>query len=468
MKEKVWTVRALIEAVNSLFDQGFSNLCVEGEVTNVSRSARGHLYFSLKEEGAQVDCVMWASLARRLRFETEDGLAVLATGSLTIYPARGRFQMVLTALEPQGLGALQLAFEQVKRRLAAEGLFDEDRKQPVPAVPQRVGIVTSATGAALRDMVKVLRRHPNIEVVVAAAQVQGDGAAAEIANALRSLAASGLVDVVIVGRGGGSLEDLWAFNEEELVRAISDCEVPVISGVGHETDFTLADLVADERAATPTHAAELLVASIENQERRLAEAGYRLGRDLSRHLQTARGRFAALAGSAGLARLPVRVRLVRARLDAADRLPALLRRLAERTRYRVDRAAEALLRFPPQVAAGGYRRVLESRKHLLASLLGARLKSAGAELEARERALQHLSPVRVLERGYSITTIEGMGESLRSADGVAAGATLHTTLAHGDLRSLVVRADRAKLLKPDRRRRVADDQPSLFDDGSDS
>ncbi len=468
MKDVVWSVRGLLEAVNGLLDQGFSNVRVEGEVSNVSRSARGHVYFSLKEEGAQVDCVMWASAARRLRFEAEDGLAVLATGSLTIYAARGRFQMVLSALEPQGVGALQLAFEQVKKRLAAEGLFDEDRRRPLPSLPQRVGIVTSATGAALRDMVKVLRRHPNIEVVVAAAQVQGDGAAAQISHALRSLAASGRVDVVIVGRGGGSLEDLWAFNEEELVRAIADCEVPVISGVGHETDFTLADLAADVRAATPTQAAELLVARLEAQERRIVEAGRRLDRDLSRHLRTARARFTALVGSAGLARLPAQVRLARSRLEAADRLPMLLRGLEQRTRSRLERAAAALQRFPSRVAAGGHRRLLDSHSHLLASLLGARLKSAGAELDARERALQHLSPRRVLERGYSITTLEGCSEPLRRPEAAAAGVTLHTTLARGELRSLVIRGRAAKTRNSGRRCRDTADQPSLFEDGGES
>lgn len=465
MKQPVWTVKELIEEVNSLLDQGFSDLRVEGEITNVSRSSRGHLYFSLKEDGAQLDCVMWATTARRLRFEAEDGLAVLATGGLTVYPARGRFQMVLTALEPQGLGALQLAFEQVKRRLGAEGLFDESRKRQIPAAPQRIGIVTSATGAALRDMLKVLRRHRHIEVIVAAAQVQGDGAAADIAHALRTIVDADLVDVVIVARGGGSLEDLWAFNEEELVRAIAECPLPVICGVGHETDFTLADMVADERAATPTHAAELLVARLEGQERRLHEAVRRLERDLKRHLQMARGRLAGLAGSAGLARLPARVRMLRSRIEAADRLPVMLRNLTARTRHRVDRATTALLRFPPQVAAGGHRRVLDSHTHLLASLLAARLRRASADLEARERALQHLSPTRVLERGYSITTLEGCTAPLRSPDGVAAGATLTTTLARGMVRSLVIGDGRTTGRRPGRRGSV--DQPSLFDDGGD-
>ncbi|MGD8440666.1 MAG: exodeoxyribonuclease VII large subunit, partial [Holophagae bacterium] len=211
MADRVFTPSSLIADVNSLLDQGYSGVDVEGEVTNASSSARGHIYFTLKDDRAQLDCVMWASRARGLRFELEDGLAVKARGSLTIYPQRGRFQLVVSAVEPQGIGALQLAFEQLKRKLDAEGLFAEERKRPMPALPQRVGIVTSATGAALQDMLKVLRRVAHLEVVVAPTVVQGDGAAAGIADALTRLAASGLVDVVIVGRGGGSLEDLWAF-----------------------------------------------------------------------------------------------------------------------------------------------------------------------------------------------------------------------------------------------------------------
>ena len=233
MSGRTWTVSGLIRAVNEVLEQGFSGVRVEGEVTNLKPSGRGHLYFSLKDEAASLDCVMWASRASRLGFEVEDGLAVVTTGSLTVYPQRGRFQLVVDELEPLGLGALQLAFEQLKRRLDAEGLFALERKRPLPALPSRVGIVTSLSGAALHDMLRVLRRFPNLEVIVAPAAVQGSGAAAEIAGAIGRLSRSGLVDVVIVGRGGGSLEDLWAFNEEPVARAIAASPVPVISGVGH-------------------------------------------------------------------------------------------------------------------------------------------------------------------------------------------------------------------------------------------
>jgi exodeoxyribonuclease VII large subunit len=216
VKDRVYSVAALITEVNALLGQGFSGVRVEGEVTNASTSGRGHIYFTLKDEAAALDCVMWASKAQRLRFRLDDGLAVLALGSLTIYPQRGRFQLVVDDVQPQGVGALQLAFEQLKKKLEGEGLFAAERKRPLPALPNRVGIVTSATGAALQDMLKVLRRFPHIEIVVAPATVQGDGAAKEIARAIKRLVDSKRVNVIIVGRGGGSLEDLWAFNEEEV------------------------------------------------------------------------------------------------------------------------------------------------------------------------------------------------------------------------------------------------------------
>jgi exodeoxyribonuclease VII large subunit len=356
VSDRVYSVAALIAEVNILLDQGFSGVRVEGEVTNASTSARGHIYFSLKDESAALDCVMWGSRARRIRFQVEDGLAVLALGSLTVYPQRGRFQMVVEDLQPQGVGALQLAFEQLKKKLEAEGLFAAERKKPMPMLPNRVGIVTSATGAALQDMLKVLRRFPHLEIFVAPAMVQGEGAAREIATAIRRLTDSGRVNVVIVGRGGGSLEDLWAFNEEEVARAIARSPVPVISGVGHEVDFTIADFVADIRATTPTQAAELVVTRLEDQERRLYDARARLLRDLDRQLQLARTRLAGLEGSSGLARVPQRVRLLRERLHRAARLSPALRRVVVSARSRLDLATRALHRLPARVAAGGHRR----------------------------------------------------------------------------------------------------------------
>jgi len=465
MRDRVWTVAALISEVNALLESGFSGISVEGEVTGVSQSARGHLYFSLKDGEAQLDCVAWASAARKLRFDLEDGLAVEAKGSLTVYRARGRFQLVVTKIEPQGMGALQLAFEQMKRRLEAEGLFAVDRKRPLPAVPQRIGIVTSASGAALRDMLKVLRRHPNIEVVVAPATVQGKGAAEEVASALVRLGASNLVDVVIVGRGGGSLEDLWAFNEEQVARAIATCPVPVVSGIGHEVDFTISDFTADIRAATPTHAAEILVAQLEESEGRVEDARARLGWELRRHLQDARARLAAARGSAGLARVPHRVEVAKLRLAAADRLPILLEELSRTAGHRLLRAEAALRRLPGLIAAGGHRRLMDSRTEQLATLIRGHVDQARTAVVSRERALQHLSPRRVLERGYSITTLDGRTDPLKDAGRLRGGEALVTTLAEGTVRSLVVKRRDDAGSTGRRSSTGPSKQGSLFDDG---
>ena len=402
MKDRVFSPSALIAEVNSLLEQGFSGIFVEGEITNASTSVRGHLYFTLKDDRANLDCVMWASRANRLKFDLEDGLAVRARGSLTIYRQRGRFQLVVEALEPQGIGALQLAFEQLKKRLDAEGLFAPERKRSMPALPNRLGIVTSATGAALQDMLKVLRRVPNLDVVVAPTAVQGDGAADEIADAIDRLGSSGLVEVIIVGRGGGSLEDLWAFNEETVARAIAACPVPVISGVGHEVDFTIADFVADMRAATPTQAAELVASRLEEQDRRLESALAGLNRDLRRHLALARTRLDGLEGSRGLARVPQRLAGLRDRLDRTRRLGPALRRMTDRVRARLARAEAVLGRIPARVAAGGHRRLLASRREQMAQLIRARIQRSAGELAAKRRTLENLSPRRVLERGYSI------------------------------------------------------------------
>jgi exodeoxyribonuclease VII large subunit len=460
MNDRLYSVGALIAEVNSLLEQGYSGVRVEGEVTNVSASGRGHLYFTLKDEAAALDCVMWSSRARRLKFELEDGLAVEALGSLTIYPQRGRFQLVVEDLQPQGVGALQLAFEQLKRKLEAEGLFAAERKRPLPPLPNRVGIVTSATGAALQDMLNVLRRFHHIQVVVAPARVQGEGAAVEIAAALERLWRSEKVNVIIVARGGGSLEDLWAFNEEGVARAIAASPLPVISGVGHEVDFTIADFVADVRATTPTQAAELVVARLEDQARRLDDIRELLVRDLRRRLQLSSSHLAGLEGSSGLARVPQRVRLERERLRRALRLDVALKRLAASSRSRLDLAAGGLRRFPAMVAAGGHRRLVDSRRQQLEQLTTSRLGRWRARTEAGERALNHLGPSRVLERGYSITTIEGSTVPLRDPSSVRSGQLLVSRLARGELRSVA----RATTKKPVAAQEgSADSQPSLFD-----
>jgi len=330
-------------------------------------------------------------------------------------------------------------------------------------LPNRLGIVTSATGAALQDMLKVLRRVPNLDVVVAPTAVQGDGAAGEIADAIDRLGSSGLVEVIIVGRGGGSLEDLWAFNEEAVARAIAACPVPVISGVGHEVDFTIADFVADMRAATPTQAAELVASRLEEQDRRLESALAGLNRDLRRHLALARTRLDGLEGSRGLARVPQRLASLRDRLDHTRRLGPALRRMTDRVRARLARAEAVLGRIPARVAAGGHRRLLASRREQMAQLIRARIQRSAGELAAKRRTLENLSPRRVLERGYSITTVKGGQRPLKDPAEVRTGQILLTRLAGGEIRSLV--ADRPPRRRPTKA--PSENQPSLFGDSTD-
>src|SRR6476646_9926505 len=259
---RVVTVSELTNAIRDLLETGFGDIWVEGELSNCRLWNTGHLYFTLKDGSAQIRGVIFRTALRYLKFKPADGLRVVARGKISVYEPKGEYQIVCEHLEPQGFGALQLAFEQLKKRLQGEGLFDAARKRPLPSLPRKIGIVTSLDGAAVRDIIKVLRRrYPNAQIVIRPARVQGEGAALDIARGLRAITRVRGVDVVIVGRGGGSIEDLWAFNEEVVARAIANCPVPVISAVGHETDTTIADFVADRRAPTPSAAAEIVVAA---------------------------------------------------------------------------------------------------------------------------------------------------------------------------------------------------------------
>jgi exodeoxyribonuclease VII large subunit len=259
-ERRVYTVSELTASIKTTLEEGFPMMWVEGEISNLRTPGSGHAYFTLKDEGAQISAVLFRGRGRRVRFELEDGMQVLAFGGLDVYAARGQYQLVVEMMEPKGLGALQLAFEQLKRKLEAEGLFEEARKRPLPAFPRVIGIVTSPTGAAIRDMLNIIgRRFADLHILITPVRVQGDEAPGEIVQALVHLQEIANLDVIIVGRGGGSIEDLWAFNDERVARALAACRVPVISAVGHETDFTIADFVADLRAPTPSGAAELVV-----------------------------------------------------------------------------------------------------------------------------------------------------------------------------------------------------------------
>jgi exodeoxyribonuclease VII large subunit len=414
----VLTVSQLTERLRGLVEERFPAVWVEGEISNFRVYGSGHAYFTLKDESAQLRAVLFRTRTRRLRFEPADGQTVLAFGSLEVYPQRGEYQLVVELLEPRGLGALQLAFEQLKTRLAAEGLFDAARKRPLPRFPRTIGIATSPDGAALRDILKILgRRFAGLRIVIAPCRVQGEGAAAEIARAVADLNALGDVDVVIVGRGGGSLEDLWAFNEEVLARAIAASKAPVVSAVGHEVDFTIADFTADLRAATPSAAAELVVREkqalldlLGSLEERLQRAVTRPLRDLTRRVDDVRARLGA-AGRAAHRRGAHRAQLLAARLRAAGPVARL-----STGRHRLERLAADL--------RGRLQGRLRESRH--------RLGRAVARLDS-------LSPLAVLGRGYSLTRAAD-GRIVRAAGQVRAGDPVSVLLGEGSLDCRIERA----------------------------
>jgi exodeoxyribonuclease VII large subunit len=412
---RVFKVSELTRLIRATLEQAFGEVWIEGELSNVRRPASGHCYFTVKDASAQISAVLFRGNQRGLAFRPADGLQVRVFGELTVYDRGGNYQVIVRRMEQWGKGALQAQFEKLKESLRAEGLFDASRKRPLPLLPRRVGVVTSPTGAAIRDILNVIgRRFPNLHVLVAPARVQGDGAAAEIAAAVDLLNARSDVEVMIVGRGGGSLEDLWCFNEEPVARAIARSRIPVVSAVGHEIDFTISDFVADVRAPTPSAAAELVVDRKDAFEERLA----RLDRDMQRLLRQAsadaRARVRAVRASyvfrepGNLAR-QYRERLVALRLRAAHGLEAALRA----GRQRVD---EAQLR--------------------LGHGMQARRDGAAQALRRLQTHLEALSPLAVLARGYSVTR-DAQGRVIRRASEASEGDVLETILVEGRLRSVV-------------------------------
>ena len=459
MTPRVWAVGELVREVNATLSGAFGEVWVQGELSGVKVAGSGHRYFQLKDADGTLSCAMWAARADRLRFKLVDGLAVLLRATLEVYAQRGSLQLIVVEVTPQGVGELQLAFDQLKAKLQAEGLFAAERKRPLPALPQRIGLVTSPSGAAVRDVLKVLSRWEHLAVLLDPVRVQGKGAEGEIARAIRYLGRSDLVDVVLVVRGGGSLEDLWAFNEEMVARAIAACPVPVISGVGHEVDFTIADFVADVRAATPTQAAEIVVQRLEAQQRRVDTADDGLRGEIGLRLERVRARLEraaaqrrtfplrvereglrlkALAAHVSGRRLRQLVAGAAQRVPTAQRLRQALRALAAGRRQAFAGAFDRLKDLLHRLETPRFRRRVEIASAVAVERLQARLPRARLMLEARERTLEALSPRRVLERGYSITTREGESAPLRDAAAVAAGERLRTQLALGSVRSLAL------------------------------
>jgi exodeoxyribonuclease VII large subunit len=437
----VLTVSELTARIRALIETAIGDVWVEGELSNCKVWNTGHLYFTLKDSGAQLKGIMFRSALRGLRFKPEDGLRVVARGRISVYEPKGEYQVVCEHMEPHGVGALQLAFEQLKKRLQAEGMFDAARKRALPALPRTIGLVTSIDGAALRDILKVLgRRYPNLHIVIRPSRVQGEGAAADIAAGLAAIAEVPGVDVIIVGRGGGSIEDLWAFNEEVVARAIARSPVPVISAVGHEVDFTIADFAADVRAPTPSAAAEIVVARKEEFTARIDRLAERLASGTRSRLERLRARVHRVATRPGLAGWPARLALKGRhaselahdlrRLALADASKKLRRhqnlRLRLETvdlRRRLGAIAASLARAATRLRAAGVRVLHE----------------AETRLGANAARLDGLSPVAVLGRGYAVCWNVAKTVIVRDAASVSVGEQVRVTLNRGELECTVDR-----------------------------
>jgi exodeoxyribonuclease VII large subunit len=431
----VLSVTALTVAIRDHLESEFFSVWVEGELSNCKVWNTGHLYFTLKDDRSQLKGFMFRTQLRYLKFKPVDGLHVIARGRVSVYEPKGEYQITCEHLEPKGLGALQLAYEQLRKTLQAEGLFEQSRKRPLPALPRKIGIVTSLDGAAIRDMLKVLgRRYRHAHIVIRSTRVQGEGSAADIAQAIRAIGRVLHVDVVIVGRGGGSIEDLWAFNEEPVARAIVHCPVPVISAVGHESDVTIADFVADRRAPTPSAAAEIVVASRDEFCQRIDHVANRLDAAMRGRIQALSRRVHVLGSRPALAGFPTRLALrsrdvselthrlnrgMRTRLSGRERILVLLRRQLES--------------FDLGRRLAGFRTRLATADGKLRTAIVRRNDRAQARLRERVGRLESLSPLAVLGRGYAVAWNSDRTRALRRADEVNTGDRIRVTLASGEL-----------------------------------
>jgi exodeoxyribonuclease VII large subunit len=422
----VYTVSEIAGAVRRTLEAGYGRVRVRGEISNMRLTPSGHRYFVLKDESAQLKAVFFRGDALSLRFTLSDGLEVEAIGEITVYETRGELQLVVRRLAPSGIGALLMSLEALKKRLGAEGLFDPERKRALPQYPRAIGVVTSPTGAAIRDILKVLtRRWPVADVVLHPVPVQGEGAAGEIARALHRMNRWGRVDVIIVGRGGGSLEDLWAFNEEQVVRAVAASGIPVISAVGHETDVTLCDLAADVRAPTPSAAAEMVAPNVRDLMRRMRTLELLLDRRIAEAVSRRRAVLVRLARAYGFRR-PERFLERRAEEidDAAQRLGRGMEKRLAGSRRRVEEPAQRLDFFHPQSRLERARERLERADLRLVSTARGDLRRRRERLVPLSRALRALDPAQVLRRGYCLARDPRTGRLVLRAAGLDVGAPL--------------------------------------------
>ena len=445
-ERRIWSVRELVAAVRTHLEREYSDCWVEGEISNLRIHDSGHIYFTLKEESAQLKAVMFRSSARLLRFRPENGLRVTVRGRITVYEDKGELQISAEFMEPQGAGALQLAFEQLKAKLAAEGLFEASGKKPIPALPRRIGVITSPQGAALRDILNILaRRHHSANVLIYPAQVQGEAAAGEVIVGLRwfeqNVRRANGVEVIIIARGGGSAEDLAAFNDEKLARAVAAAEIPVISAIGHETDFTILDFVADLRAPTPSAAAELVIRSRQEIEAQAEDLERRLERALRYRLLMARQNLTELAQHGAFGGVMEAIHRGQQRLDERRfRLEKAERHSLERCRRRLDAVSAAVRHYDARQRLALVRQRLEAQTTSLAAATRARLLASQVALEKQSASLQALSPVAILNRGYALV-FDSNGRLLKDAGQLAAGDELSARLARGRFKARVTQTE---------------------------
>lgn len=440
----IYSIERLNREARLLLEHGMPVLWIEGEISNFSRPASGHWYFSLKDREAQVRCAMFRNRNAALRFTPTNGQRVLARVRVTLYEARGEFQLVVEHLEDSGVGALRREYEQLKARLEAEGLFDPARKRPLPRVPTCIGVVTSPTGAAIRDILNILaRRFPAAQVVIYPTAVQGKAAVPQLLAAIGQAAGRAECDVLIVARGGGSIEDLWAFNDEAVARAIRAAPMPVVTGIGHEIDFTIADFAADLRAPTPSGAAELVVPDGDEWRRSLTRLDARFVQSMRRQLRDDVERSLALQRRLNLAHPGQRLRQQAQRLDDLEqRLGSRLQLLLARRRHTLQAWAARLSRVSPQTALqnrGRRHALLDAR---LRASLPRQLTSLQQRLALAARTLDAVSPLGTLQRGFAIVTRASDGALLQDAAAIAVDDLIDTRLARGRLRSRVVTVER--------------------------
>jgi exodeoxyribonuclease VII large subunit len=437
---RVWKVRDLVAAVRTHIEREYSDAWVEGEISNFRAPESGHLYFTLKDGNAQIRVVMFRSSARLLRFRPADGLQVVVRGRVTVYEDRGELQISAEYIEPKGAGSLQSAFEQLKAKLEAEGLFAAERKKPIPSLPARVGIVTSAQAAALRDILNILqRRHHSVNVMIFPAQVQGDAASYEVAEGVRYFNKNDNVEVIIVARGGGSAEDLASFNNEALARIIAASAIPVISAVGHETDFTITDFVADLRAPTPSAAAELVIRSRQEIEEQSSALHDRLTRAMRYRLLMGRQTLTELAQHGAFGRIMEVIRQRQQKLDdLTHRMELAERNLLQLLHRRWETISAAVRHYDLRLVLSGMRKELDSKTTALLAVTRNVLLQHRVRTERLDTALQSLSPLAILNRGYALV-FDSEGKLLKDSGRIKVGDEISARLAKGEIKAQVTK-----------------------------